>query len=109
MDLVNVRNMIQLSDLDIHDIISLFSRQDLRDPHFQDSIIKILCLGKCSKLVLKEIHGLVEHDNIPIKLNPSIFSEETTVLDADNMIIIKRHSMRCYVQLRKELLDYLED
>jgi hypothetical protein len=75
MDLENVRNMIQLSDQDIHDISSLFSRQDLRDPHFQGSIIKILCLGKCFMLVLKEINGLGEHDNIPGQLIPSTFSE----------------------------------
>jgi hypothetical protein len=54
MDLGNVRNIIQLSDQDLHDATSLFSRQDLRDPNFQASIIKILCLGKCFKLVLKE-------------------------------------------------------
>jgi hypothetical protein len=34
MDLGNVRNVIQLSDQDLHDIITLFSRQDLRDPNF---------------------------------------------------------------------------
>jgi hypothetical protein len=75
MDLGNVRNIIQLSDQDLHDITSLLSRQNLRAPNFQDSIIKILCLGKCFKLVLKEIHGLGEHDNIPVKLIPSTFSE----------------------------------
>jgi hypothetical protein len=109
MDLGNVRNMIQLSDQDLHDITSLLSRQDLRDPNFQDSIIKILCLGKCFKLVLKEIHGLGEHDNIPMKLIPSTFSEENTFLDADNLLILKRHYLKCYVLLRKELLDHLED
>jgi hypothetical protein len=36
-------------------------------------------------VVLKEIHGLGEHDNIPEKLIPSIFSEEKTFLDADNL------------------------
>jgi hypothetical protein len=39
-------------------LASSFSHQDLRDPNFQDSIIKILFLGKCFKLVLMEIHGL---------------------------------------------------
>jgi hypothetical protein len=79
MDLGNVRNMIQLSDQDLHDVISVFSRQDLRDSHFQDSIIKILCLGKCFNLVLKEIHSLGEHDNIPMKLIPSTFSVENAI------------------------------
>jgi hypothetical protein len=109
MDLGNVRNMIQLSDQDVHDITSLFSRQDLRDSNFQDSIIKILCLGKCFKLVLKEIHELGEHDNIPIKLVPSTFSEENTILDTDNIVILKRHYMKYHVQLRKDLLNHLED
>jgi hypothetical protein len=58
MDLGNVRNMIQLSDEDLHDSTSLFSRQDLREYNFQGSIIKDLILGKCFKLVLKEIQGL---------------------------------------------------
>jgi hypothetical protein len=106
MDLGNVRNMIQQSDQDLHDITSLFSRQDLRDPQFQDSIIK---LGMCFKLVLKEIHDLGEHDNIPMKLIPSTFSEKNTFLDTDNILILKRHYMKYYVQLRKELLDHLED
>jgi hypothetical protein len=60
-------------------------------------------------LVLKEIHGLGEHENIPIKLIPSTFSEENTFLATDNILILKRHYMKCYVQLRKDLLDYLED
>jgi hypothetical protein len=109
MDLGNVRNMIQLSDQDLHDITSSFSRQDLSDPNFQDSIIKILCLGKCFKLVFKEIHGLEEHDNIPVKLIPSTFSEENTFLDADSLLILKRHYMKYNTQLCKELLDHLED
>jgi hypothetical protein len=96
MDLDNVRNMIQLSGQDLHDITSLFSCQDLRDPNFQDSIIKILCLGKCFKLVLKEIHDLGEHDNIPIQLIPSTFSEENTFLDANNSKT-SLHEMLCTV------------
>jgi hypothetical protein len=98
MDLANVRNMIQLSDQDLHDVTSIFSCQDLRDSSFQDSIIKILCLGKCFKLVLKEIHGLGEHDNIPEKLIPSTYCEENTFLDADNILILKRHYMKCYLR-----------
>jgi hypothetical protein len=60
-------------------------------------------------LVLKDIHSLGEHDNIPIKLIPSTFSEENTFLDTDNLLILKPHYMKCYVQLCKELLDHLED
>jgi hypothetical protein len=109
MGLGNVRNTIQLSEQELHDATSLFYHQDLKDPNFQYSIIKILCLGKCFKLVLREIHGLGEHDNIPIKLIPLTFSEENKFLDSDNMLILKRHYRKCYLQLRKELLDHLED
>jgi hypothetical protein len=68
----------------------------------------ILCLGKCFKLVLKKIHRLGENDDIPEQLIPSTFSEENAFLDTGNMLILKRHYMKCYVQLRKELLDHLE-
>jgi hypothetical protein len=109
MDLGNVGNMIQLSDKDLHDATSLFSRQDLRDPKFQDSIIKISCLEKCFSLVLKKIHGLGEHGNILGQLIHSTFSEENELLDKDNMFILKCHYMKCYLQLRMQLLDHLED
>jgi hypothetical protein len=56
-----------------------------------------------------EIHGLGEHDIIPINLIPKTFSEENTFLNTDNSLILKRHYMKCYVQLCKELLDYLKD
>jgi hypothetical protein len=40
---------------------------------------------------------------------PSIFSEENMFLDADNMLILNRHYMKCYSQLRKEILEHMED
>jgi hypothetical protein len=58
------------------------------------SIIKILSLGKCFKMVLKEIHDLEEHDNIPGELIPSIFIEKKYVLHADNMSILKRNYLK---------------
>ena len=54
MNLCSIKNMIQLFNLDLHEIGNLFSRQDLRDSVFQDSIIKVLCLGRCFKLLIKE-------------------------------------------------------
>jgi hypothetical protein len=60
-------------------------------------------------MVLKEIHGLGEHGNIPEKLIPSIFNEENRFLDADNILIVKHLYMKCNLQLHKELLDHLED
>ena len=44
MNLCNIKNMIQLSNLDLEDVGNLFSRKDLRDSNFQDTIIKVLCL-----------------------------------------------------------------
>jgi hypothetical protein len=41
LNLCNVGNMIQLSDQVLHDVTTLFSRQGLRDPNFQDAIVKI--------------------------------------------------------------------
>ena len=60
MNLCSIKNMIQLFNLDLHEIGNLFSRQDLRDSVFQDSIIKVLCLGRCFKLLIKEKFGYVD-------------------------------------------------
>jgi hypothetical protein len=109
MDLSNIRNMIQLSDQDLNDVTSLFSRQDLRESIFKDSIIKILYLGKRFKLVIKEKHSLEEYDEITGQLITYTFSEDNTFLDEVNMLILKSHDMKCYLQLRKEILYCLED
>jgi hypothetical protein len=37
MNLCSIKNMIQLSELDFHDVVNLFPRQDLRESVFQDS------------------------------------------------------------------------
>jgi hypothetical protein len=47
MNLCNIKNMIQLSSLDFEDVSQLFSGKDKRDSIFQDTIIKVLCIGKC--------------------------------------------------------------
>jgi hypothetical protein len=46
INLCNIKNMIHLSNLELDKISSLFSRRDLRDSSFQDTVIKVLCLGK---------------------------------------------------------------
>jgi hypothetical protein len=46
INLCNFKNMIHLSNLELDELSSLFSRRDLRDSSFQDTIIKVLCLGK---------------------------------------------------------------
>jgi hypothetical protein len=44
INLCNIKNMIHLSNLELDELSSLFSRRDLRDSSFQDTIIKLLCL-----------------------------------------------------------------
>jgi hypothetical protein len=46
INLCNIKNMIYLSNLELDELSSLFSRRGLRDSSFQDTIIKVLCLGK---------------------------------------------------------------
>jgi hypothetical protein len=43
INLCNIKTMIHLSNLELDELSSLFSRRDLRDSSFQDTIIKILC------------------------------------------------------------------
>jgi hypothetical protein len=76
--------MIQLSDLDLHEVENLFPHKDLRDYVFQYAIIKELCLGRCFKLIIKEKAGLDEHIQVA-NLIPSTLEEETIFLDADGM------------------------
>jgi hypothetical protein len=64
VNLCNIKNMIHLSNLELDEHSSLFSRRDLRDSSFQDTIIKVLCLGKSFLNLIKENHGLHEGDVI---------------------------------------------
>ena len=57
MNLCKMKNMIQLSNLDLHDVSNLFSRKDLCDSNFQDTIMKVFCLGKCFQILIKEKSG----------------------------------------------------
>jgi hypothetical protein len=86
----------------------LFPRQDLRESVFQDSVIKVLCLGRSFKFLIKEKAGLDKETDIAKGLIPSTFEQETTFLDEDGMSKIKEHYMACYRQMRKDFLDYLE-
>jgi hypothetical protein len=101
--------MIQLSEQDFHHVVNLFPRQDLRESVFQDSVIKVLCLGRSLKLLIKGKAGLVEQIDIEKSLIPSTFEEETSFLDEDGMSKLKEHYMASYWKMRKDFLDYLED
>jgi hypothetical protein len=74
INLCNIKNMIHLSNLKLDELSSLFSRRDLRDSSFQDTIIKILCLGKSFLNLIKENHGLHEDDIIAEQMVPTKFN-----------------------------------
>jgi hypothetical protein len=46
----------------------MLSRQDLRDSVFQDSIINIICLGKCFKTLIQEKYGLDDNADVAEQL-----------------------------------------
>jgi hypothetical protein len=66
INLCNIKNMIHLSNLELDELSSIFSRRDLRDSSFQDTIMKVLCLGKSLFNLIKDNHGLNEDDVIGI-------------------------------------------
>jgi hypothetical protein len=101
--------MIQLSNLDLHDFGNMFSRQDLQDSVFQDSIIKFICLGKCFKTLIQEKSVLDNDADVAEQLIPSTFEEETNFLSTENIEALRVHYMPRYWQIRKDFLNYLED
>jgi hypothetical protein len=90
--------MIRLSNLDFEDVSNLFSRKDLRDSVFQDTIIKVLCLGKCFQYLIREKSELDENEDIPKQFLPDTFKQETDLLDEESMSILKLHYIACYRQ-----------
>jgi hypothetical protein len=109
MNLCSIKNMIQLSNLDLHDFGNIFSRQDLRDSVFQDSIIRVICLGKCYKTQIKEKSGLDDDADVTEQLIPSTFEEESNFLNTDNIATLRMYYMARSWQIRKDFLNYLED
>jgi hypothetical protein len=101
--------MIHLSNLELDELSTLFSRRDSRDSSFQDTIIKVICLGKSFLNLIKENHGLNEDDTIAEHMIPTTFNEETEFLSESNTNSFKRHYMTFYWKVRKDFLDYIED
>jgi hypothetical protein len=85
--------MIYLSNLELDELSSSFSRRDLRDSSLQDTIIKVLCLGKSFLNLIKENHGLHEDDVIAEHMIPTTCNEETGFLSDSNLNSFKRHYM----------------
>jgi hypothetical protein len=76
----NIKNMIHLSNLELVELSSLFSLKDLLNSNFQDTIIKVLCLGRSFLNLIKENHGLNEDDVIAEHMIPTTSNEETDFL-----------------------------
>jgi hypothetical protein len=87
----------------------MFSRQDLRDSVFQDSIIKVICLGKCFKMLIKEKSGSDDDADVTEQFIPSTFEEEINFPSPENIETLRIHYMARYWQIRKDFLNYLED
>jgi hypothetical protein len=109
MNLCCIKNMIQLSELDFHDVVNLFPRQDLHESVFQDSVIKVLYLGRSFELLIKEKAGLDEQTDVAKSLIPSTFEDETSFLDEDGMSKLKEYYMASYWKMRNHFVDYLKD
>jgi hypothetical protein len=108
INLCNIKNMIHLSNLELDELRSLFSRRDLRDSKFQHTIIKVLCLGKSFLILIKENHGSHEDDVIAENMIPTKFNEETEFLSDSITNSLNHHYMTFYWKVRKDFLDYLE-
>jgi hypothetical protein len=79
--------------LELDELSNLFSRRDLRDSSFQDTIIKVLFLGKSFLNLIKENHGLHEDDVIAEHMIPTTINEEIEFLSDSNFNSLKRHYM----------------
>ena len=71
--------------------------------------MKVLCLGKCFQLLIKERSGLSNDEELPIHLIPTTFKEETSILEDEGILILKQVYFSSYWQLRTNFLDLVED
>jgi hypothetical protein len=85
-----MNNLIQLPNLDFHDVSSLFSCKDFDDSNILLTIMKVIYLRESLLVLIKEKLGLSEDEEIPENLIPSTFStlkEETAMLDDESMLM----------------------
>jgi hypothetical protein len=68
-----------------------FHNQDYRDSIFQDSIIKVLCLGECFKTLSKEKSSLHDDADVTERVIPSTFDEETNFLNTEIIETLRIH------------------
>jgi hypothetical protein len=101
--------MIHQSNLELDELSSIFSHKDLRDSSFQDTIIKVLYLGKSFLNLIKENHGLNEDDVIAEHMIPTTIHEMIEFLTDCKLNSLKRHYMTFYWKIRKDFLYHIED
>jgi hypothetical protein len=99
--------MINLSNVELDELSSLFSRKDSRDSSLQDTIIKVLRLGKSFSPLIKENNGLYEDDIIAEHMIPTTFNEETEFLSDSNLNSLKRHYMTLYWKVQCVSISYI--
>ena len=76
INLCSIKSMIQMSNLDLNDVIASFLFKDLRESDFQETMMKLLRLGKCFQLLIKERSGLSKDEELPSHLIPTTFKED---------------------------------
>jgi hypothetical protein len=96
--------MIHLSKLELNELSSLFSREDIWDSSLQDTIIKVLCKGNSIFNLIKENHGLHEGDVIAEHMIPTTFNEETEFSSDSTLNSLKLHYMTFYWKGPKDFL-----
>jgi hypothetical protein len=102
INLCNIKNMIHLSNLELDERSSLFSRKNLQDSSFQDTIIKVLCLRKSFFNLMKEIHGLHVDDIIAEHMILITFNEETEISCDSTLNSLNLHHMTFHWKVRKD-------
>jgi hypothetical protein len=48
--------------------------------------MKVICVGESFQVLIKEKHGLSEDEEIPEKLIPSVFKEETAIIYIEGLL-----------------------
>ena len=62
--------------------------------------MKVLCLGKCFQLLIKERSGLSKDEELPSHLIPTTFKEETSILEDEGILLLRQVYFSSYWQLR---------
>ena len=69
----------------------------------------VLSLRKCFRMLIKEKSSLSKDEGQLIHLIPTAFKEETSILEDEAILMLKQVYVSYNWQLRKKLLDLVED